>query len=226
MQLSDTTMTVLKNFSSINENIVIEPGVELKTISEAKNIIGKATVDTPFEQMIGIYQLSDFISTLSLCDDPSLKFVSEPSSVLIGDTTGVSQAKYYFSNPEALTKPTRDIVMPTPEVEFELSGANLEKIKKAASVLGHREVVVTSEDDLIRLTVMDTSNSTANTFSIDIAGSFESTDFMFVWAIENFRMVPGDYRVELSSKLISHFENLHSPIEYWIALEKNSKYGV
>ena len=225
MQLSETTMTVLKNFSSINENIVIEPGAELKTISEAKNIIGKAKIDTEFENQIGIYHLSDFLNTLSLCDDPQLKFEAEPSSVMIGDASGISRAKYFFSNPEVLTKPTRDIVMPSPEVTFDLSSANLDKIKRASSVLGHKEVVVTAENDLIRLTVMDSSNSTANSFSIDVAGSFESQNFTFVWAIENFRMIPGDYKVELSSKLISHFVNVNSPVEYWIALEKNSKYG-
>ena len=39
MNISEETLDVLKNFASINPNIVIKPGQQLKTISEAKNIM-------------------------------------------------------------------------------------------------------------------------------------------------------------------------------------------
>ena len=35
-------------------------------------------------------------------------------------------------------------------------------------------------------------------------------------------MLDGDYDVEVSSKSISHFKNKKLPVEYWIALEKDS----
>jgi hypothetical protein len=224
MQLTENTMNVLKNFSSINENIVFEPGVEIKTISEAKNIIGKAVIDNEFSREFGIYQLPEFLNTLALCDEPSLDFGDD--FVSIGDTTGVSRAKFYYSNPEVLTRPTKDIVMPSADVSFTLTADTLAKVKRAASVLGHTEVTVSVIDGVLCLTVLDSANSTSNTFSVDVAGDYSSTDFNFVWSIDNLRIVPGDYKVELSSKLISHFANQQHPIEYWIALEKNSKYGV
>jgi len=224
MQLTENTMNVLKNFSTINENIVIEPGKQIKTISDAKNIIGKAVIDNEFSTEFGIYQLPEFLNTLALCDDPSLEF--EENFVSIGDKTGVSRAKFYFSNPEMLTRPTKDIVMPSAEVSFALPADTLSKIKRAASVLGHTEVTVSVKNNVLCLTVLDSENSTSNTFSVDVVGEYSNDDFNFVLSIDNLRIVPGDYNVKLSSKLISHFANQTHPIEYWIALEKNSKYGV
>ena len=224
MQLTENTMNVLKNFSTIHENIVFEPGVEIKTISEAKNIIGKAVIDDEFTTEFGIYQLSEFLNTLALCDEPRLEF--DEGFVSIGDTSGVSRAKFFFSNPEMLTRPTKDIVMPSSEVTFALSSETLAKIKRAASVLGHTEVTVSVKDGVLCLTVLDSANSTSNTFSVDVVGEYEDENFNFVWSIDNLKIVPGDYKVQLSSKLISHFANQQHPIEYWIALEKTSKYGV
>jgi len=38
--------------------------------------------------------------------------------------------------------------------------------------------------------------------------------------------LPGDYQVEISSKLISRFAHKEMNVSYWIALEKTSNYGV
>jgi hypothetical protein len=43
--------------------------------------------------------------------------------------------------------------------------------------------------------------------------------------IGNLKMLPGDYTVSISSKLISHFKNTNLPVEYWIALEKTSTFS-
>ena len=45
MELSDRTLNVLKNFANINSNIVFREGNVLKTISVAKNILAKVTLD-------------------------------------------------------------------------------------------------------------------------------------------------------------------------------------
>ena len=42
---------------------------------------------------------------------------------------------------------------------------------------------------------------------------------------ENLKMVVGDYNVHISSKGISHFENMTTKLDYWIALEPDSNYG-
>ena len=50
MKLSEHTTSVLKNFATINQNLVIKEGSELLTMSAMKNIVGKATVEKMFSK--------------------------------------------------------------------------------------------------------------------------------------------------------------------------------
>ena len=223
MELSDNTLHVLKNFASINQNIVITEGQTVSTISDARNIMSQAQLDTPFTQKFGIYDLNEFLNVISLVDTPQLQFDS--NYVMVSDTSGRARAKYFFSDPEMLTSPNKEIVMPPPEVSFTLSNSTLNKIKRAASVMGHSEVSVASVDNVICLSVVDSQDKTSNVFSVDVGGEYEQEDFNFIVKIDNLKVIPGDYKVSMSSLLISHFVNEQLPIQYWIALEKNSTYG-
>ena len=52
------------------------------------------------------------------------------------------------------------------------------------------------------------------------------TNYDFQFLISNLKLVPGDYEVSVSSKLISHWKCINNnPVEYWIALEKSSTYN-
>ena len=64
MKLSNGTVTVLKNFSTINQNLVIKAGSKISTMSAMKNIIAKATVEETFPRDIAIYDLNEFLSAL------------------------------------------------------------------------------------------------------------------------------------------------------------------
>lgn len=224
MELSDKTMSVLKNYATINPNIVIEKGNTVKTISEAKNVLSSSSLDMVFPETFGIYDLNEFISVLSLVDAPRLKF--EKSYVLVTDSSGRSRTKYHYADLDVLTTPTKDVKMPDPEVKFILDRATLSKIKRAASVLGHTDLSVTASNGVISLSVIDSKDTTSNVFSIDVDGTFGEFNFNFVFNIGNLKMVDGDYEVGISSKLISHFVNNETATEYWVALEKSSTYGV
>jgi hypothetical protein len=225
MELNEYTLSVLKNFSGINPNMMIREGSVIKTISEARNVLATAVVDVEFPQDFGIYDLNEFIGVLGLVDVPRLKFSEE--SVIVGDSTGRSKVKYFFSPLETLTTPQKDITMPEAEVKFTLTQETLNKIKRAASTLGHDEVSITGENGVISLSVVDSQNSTSNAFSIDIDGEY-STDasFNFIISISNLKILTGDYDVELCSKMISCFKHKELNVKYWIALEKTSSYGV
>jgi len=225
MELNEYTLNVLKNFSGINPNVLIKQGNTIKTISEARNVVATAIVEQEFPQDFGIYDLSEFIGVLSLVDVPRLKFAEE--YVTVGDSTGRSKVKYFFSPEETLTSPQKDIIMPESEVKFTLTNDTLNKIKRAASALGHDEVSITGKEGVISLSVVDSQNSTSNTFSIDIDGEYpEGTEFNFVLSISNLKIITGDYNVEISSKRISRFTHKELNVQYWIALEKTSSYGV
>jgi hypothetical protein len=223
MELSDNTLQVLKNFSTINQNVMIRAGNTIKTISEARNVLATAVVDVDFPQDMGVYDLNEFLGVLNLVDTPRLKFGDGFTTV--SDSTGRSKVKYFFSPEETLTTPQKDINMPDADVKFVLDNDTLNKLKRAASALGHDEVTISGKDGVLSLSVVESQNSTSNAFSIDIDGDFGEAVFNFVLNISNLKILPGDYDVSISSKLISNFSHKELNINYWIALEKTSTFN-
>ncbi len=224
MELKDETLSVLKNYASINPNIVIQQGNTIKTMTEARNVLSSATLSEDFPQEFGIYDLNEFLGVINLVGEPRLKF--ENDYVVVTDSSNRSRVKYFYSDPEMLTTPTKDVKMPPADVSFILDNDTLGRIKRAASTLGHSELSIKGKDGVLSLSVVDSQNATSNAFSIDVSGDFADDNFNFIFNIANLKMIPGDYEVGISSKLISHFVNKEMGIEYWIALEKTSNFGV
>lgn len=225
MNISNETIDVLKNFAAINPNIVINPGQVLKTISEAKNIMAIADIQEDFPQSFGIYDLNEFLSVISLIESPDIDFDSKFATI----KSSTSSVKYYFSEPEILTTPQKDITMPECEFGVSITEEQLSQLKKAAAVLGHSELVLSGNDGNITATISDEKDATANTFSFDLDSDNEcKNDFDFVINIANLKLLPGDYFVSISSKLISNWTNVSrtAPINYFIALEKSSEFRV
>ena len=223
MQLNDETLAVLKNFASIQPNVVLNEGNVVKTIAEAKNVMAVATLGQSFDKSVGIYNLEEFLSVLGLVDDPDLAFHDDFVTVQSG--SGRSNVKYFYSDPSILTSPAKDIPMPEAEVKFTLDEATLNKIRRAAGALGHEKMTITATEGGVMLTVVDNTDSTSNAFEIVVPGSVDSEDFTFVMNIANLKLISGDYDVEVSSRLISKFTNTGTDICYFIALEKSSTYG-
>jgi len=224
MELKESTLQVLKNFSTINLNLVVEPGNVVKTITEAKNVLAEATLEESFPVGFGIYDLNEFLSVVSLVDNPTLKF--DDNYVIVSDSSGRSKSKYFFSDVEMLTAPSKSITMPSSDVKFTLDSETLSRLKRASSALGHTDVSITPADGALQLSIVDPQNATSNTFSIMVDGEYTESKFNFVLNIANLKIVDGDYEVSISSKLISNFVNKSSAVQYWIAMEKSSTFGV
>ena len=155
---------------------------------------------------------------------PTLRFESD--YVVVSDNTGRSSVKYFFSDPDMLTTPSKSVNMPEAEVKFSLDTDTLSKIKRASAALGHDEISITPSDGAITLTVKDSKDATSNTFAIDVEGEYpEGVDFNFILNVGNLKVVNEDFDVSISSKLISQFASKQSATEYFIALEKTSVYG-
>jgi len=224
MELCENTLNVLRNFSGINQNIMIRSGNNIKTMSETRNMIATADVSEQFAKDFGIYDLNEFIGVMGLVDTPNLKF--EDDFVVVSDSSGRSKVKYFYAAEETLTTATKDVKMPEADCKFVLDNDTLNKLKKAASTLGHNEVSIQAKDGVLSLSVVENQNATSNAFSIDIDGDFkQDAVFNFIISISNLKILPGDYDVEISSKLITQFKNKEVPLTYWIALEKSSTYG-
>jgi len=221
MELSSQTLQVLNNFASVNSNIVIHTGNVLRTVSESKTILARAEIDEEFPSGFGIYDLNEFLSALSLVESPRITF--DENNMDISDGSGRSSLKYFYSDPSILTTTSNEIVMPEADVTFRLDRETMNKIKKAASVLGHTEVSVQNDDGVIVLAVANNEDASSNEIKIAVDGEASSDDFKYIFSIANLKMIEGDYDVSLSSKLISHFVNTESNVEYWVALQKTSK---
>lgn len=220
MQANDM-LEVLQNFGSINQNIVFKQGTALSIVSEAKNVMAKIELDEPIPMDFGIYDAQELVRVMSLVDDAEIQF-NKDSLSLAGNGSSI---KYYYSDIDMLTQPpSRDVTMPEPEVKFTLTQETLNKLKRAASALGHKQIKVDADDESVKLVITDTGNATANNFTIRVEG--EATGDLsagFTIGIDNLKLMPGDYEVRVSSKLISHFKNTDRNVQYWIALEKDKK---
>ena len=222
MQLSDTTLDILRNYSSINQNLLIEPGNVIKTVNESRTILSTATIAESFPKEIGIYDLNEFIGAMSLVQKPTLDFKDE--YITLSDESGRASVKYFTAAKETLTKQQKTLSMPESDVKFKLDNDTFNKLKKAASTLGHKELSITAKDGVLSLSVVENQNATSNAFSIDMDGEFkQDAVFNFILNFDNLKLLPGDYDVEISSKLVTQFSM--DNLKYWIAVEKTSTYG-
>ena len=95
MNLSTNTVTILKNFSEINKNILVKPGKRLQTISTLKNILAEADIDNKFEQEFAIYDLPEFLRAIELFTKSDIKF-NGTRNLVISDTNSASSIKYFL----------------------------------------------------------------------------------------------------------------------------------
>ena len=219
MKLSNGTINVLKNFSTINQNLVIKEGSDISTMSAMKNIVAKAKVEEDFTKEFAIYDLNEFLSALSLFGTPDLDF--QDDYVVITEEGSAKSLKYWYSDPSVVTTPTKDITMPSNEVKFDFSSDSLAEITKAASVIGAPDMVLEKG----KLRVTDKKNTTANDYATELDVPDSDVDYKFWFKVENLKLLPGSYNVEVSSKNISRFSNSNVDIEYYIALEPESSYA-
>ena len=221
MKLSDKTISVLKNFSSINQSILFKEGSKLRTISVMKNILAEATVTEEFSRDFGIYDLNQFLNGLSLHASPELDFGNDGYVVI---REGRSRSKYFFADPNVIvTPPEKAITLPTEDVCFELSTSVLDKLLKAAAVYQLPDICAVGEAGVVKLVVRDRKNDTSNAHE-EVVGETEA-EFSFNFKVENIKVLPGTYDVVVSQKLLSRFTSKNHDLTYYIALEPDSTFG-
>ena len=220
MKISNDTRNIFKNFSTINSGIRVKSGNKLETISQMKNILAVATIDESFPQDFSIYNLPEFLGATSLLDDPDFQFGD--SSLTVADNN--SSLAYFYASEGMVTAPDKMITMPDAEIVIDISSTLLSELQKAASVLGVNDLILSSDGTTIKLEVTDKKNTTSNTFS-RIVGVGNGVSYTMNFKIENLKVLDGNYEVSVSSKGISHFNNKDVDLEYFIALEPDSKYN-
>ncbi len=221
MKLSDKTITLLKNFSSINQSILFKQGNSLRTISVMKNILAEAVIEEDIPKDFGIYDLNQFLNGVNLYQNAELDFANDGYVVIKENKI---RSKYFFADPNVIiTPPDKSINLPSEDVCFLLDTKELDKLIKAASIYQLPDLSVVGEAGVVKLVVRDKKNDTSNDFSIIVGETDE--EFVLNFKVENIKILPGNYEVTISSKLLSRFKNTGFDVTYYIALEPDSTFG-
>jgi hypothetical protein len=217
MKLSQPAIQVLRNFSTINPSIQFQEGNVLKTISPNKNMMAKAILDENIPSTFAIYDLSRFLGVVSLFDSPAFEIGEKMVSI---QSPG-RRVNYTFADPSTIvTPPTKEINIGIADVEFELKQENFAEIMKALGVMSFPDLCIVGEDGKVILRATDTKNPSSDKYDIEVGET--DVNFVAVFKTENLKIIPNTYQVEITSKGISHFKS--DSVEYWIAIESNSKF--
>jgi len=223
MKLSNETLTVLKNFSGINQGIQFKKGSKLTTVSSGKTVLAQANLKDVFPQDFCVYDLNQFLSVNSLFKDSAdLNF--DDSNVIF--KSGRSKISYRMTAKEMIvTPPEKDITLPSVDCEFKLTQEDYEWVMKTASVLSSPHIGVQSDGETVEVITFDANDNSAHTNSIQV-GEGNGKKYKIVFKTENIKLIPGTYDAKISFKGIGHFQNTTNDIQYWIAFEaKETKIG-
>ena len=220
MKLSKSTLDILKNFSNINQSICFKEGTELSTLSIQKKILSRANVEEKFPKSFAIYDLSEFLSGLTLFEDPEFSFDND-NYVIIKDRKNSS--RYFFADPSTIvTPPENKVELPSKDVCFTVAWSDISNVIKAAAIYQIEDLAVVGDGSKIKLVVRDKKNDTSNSYAVDVGTTDKS--FSFNFKVENLKLLPGDYQVVISKQNASLFRDANRDLEYLIALEPDSKY--
>ena len=222
MKLSDSTLSILKNFAGINNSILVKKGNRLRTISVAKNILAEANLGEEFPSDFALYDLNQFLNVNnSLFRNPELDFTDNGYVVI---SEGESKQTFFFADPNVIvTPPDKEITLPTEDVCFELSTEQLDKLLKAAAINQLPDFSAIGRNGKVNLVVRDKKNDTSNRHE-EVVGE-TSDEFSFNFKVENIKVLPGTYDVIVSKKLLSRFTSKNQDLTYYIALEPDSTFG-
>jgi hypothetical protein len=218
MKLSDRSIQVLKNFSSINPSIQFKEGNVLKTISPKKTVLASASLDTQIPNDFAIYDLSRFLGVLSMIKDANF----EVQEKLVNISTAGRKVSYTFADPSTIiTPPDRDIDIGESDVNFRLEEKQLDEIQRAMGVMSFPDLVVTSEDGKIILRATNSKVSTSDKYDIEVGETDQQ--FNVVFKAENIKLMSDSYDVAISSKGIGYFKS--DSLQYWISIESTSTFS-
>ena len=220
MYLSQETVSILKNFSTINQSILIKAGKKLRSMSVMKNILSEADIIEEFEKDVAIYDLNQFLNCLTLI--PGGEITLDDTSIVVSD--GTNSIDYRYSDPSVISAPPeKELKLPSEDVEVVLTEDHLETVKKAAALLQNPDVSLVGDGSTIYLTVRDKKNSGSNSYKIEVGET--EVDFQFNLKVENLKLLAGDYDVTISQKNLARFTSHSRPLVYFIALEPDSTYA-
>lgn len=218
MKFSNETLSVLKSFTAINKSILMKPGNVLKTITPEKTLIAIAEVPDEIPSEACVYDLSRFLSILSLYNDPDVEFGDKYFII----SEGKRRTKYVYADISMIhTPPEKDINIPSEDVVVDVTESDLSSVLKAAGVLQFTEIAFVGESGKCYLKAIDSANDNADDFGVEIGETDD--EFKVIIKTDNLKLMPMDYKVTICSKGISEFKG--DNVTYFVAIDSKSTYN-
>jgi len=199
------TIEVLKNAAAINQGILIVEGNQIRTMSVMKNVFLTANVPDTFDREFAIYDLNEFLSTLSLFDKPEVAYKDDHILVV----SGKSKVKYYYSSASVVVAPPKDkTIKITGDFSFKLPEVILSQLIKAASVMKLDTVEIAEHG----LRAFNKKNG-GNQYDVkieDTTGDLKETKLL---TIELLKLLPRDYTVTVGERA-AKFNSIDGDLEY------------
>jgi hypothetical protein len=218
MKLTKETQNLVKNFASINMNLLIKQGTKLSTKNEGNNVFAEATVTEAFPQDFGIYDVNEFLGVVSLFEDPDFTFNDD----IVEVKQGKNIIKYKAADVNTLKAPTKSIAFPEDEtnISFKLTASDLDNIIRSANILKVSDVSISGDGSNVTALVFDNKNPLCNKFEIDLGAT--DRKFIAYLKVENLKMLPGAYDVTIAKMKICRFKNTSAELAYYVAVETGS----
>lgn len=231
MKITDNTLKVLKNFGSIQPNILIQEGSIIRTIDGASTVYAEYTCPEVFP-WICLYDLNQFLQIHSLLGPDVEIDAGNNTMIRIYNTEGEETAIFYMSDPEMLMVPTKTIS----NISFDVSGivlkeSVLKQLKRAAAILKATHICLESVDvngingDLsCQISVLDPKPIRSQSNSMQrILGPYKGTvEFRLIFDLGQLNFVEGDYMIEANSKFAKFTHCGGLDLRYWIAADTKS----
>lgn len=224
MQISKRTIDILKNFTLINESLLIRAGNVLATINKQENVLARAETAETFPCDFAVPDLKMLTSMLGSMSQPGIRFKSDSMVVYEAkkdakDTTMTVEP----TEPRAIKYPKFGAEqMATVDLTFPIEAADLKDLTTSAKKFRYEQIELLCEDDGDVKAISGGRRSRLYTRTSGWERTLGKSNhrFRFVFHTDLWLMMPGDYTIELSAEGIAHF--IGKGIEYWIVVEDGS----
>jgi hypothetical protein len=214
MKLSEFTISVLKNFSTINNGLVLKPGTVQKTMSTEKFILAEANLTDSFPYEFGIYDLPMFLGNVTTLENPTLEFNEQ--TVEMDD--GSAHLSYFGCSTNLITSPPdKELELSKIDAEFDLSNATLQKLLRLGNMNNLPFLSIVGEQGKLKIKTHDNSD-TSNVATITI-GDYDGSDFVAKFKTEHLKLIQDDYHVKVALGAFATFQNQAKTLKYFVALQ-------
>jgi hypothetical protein len=208
LKFSESTISILKNFASTQNSIRIVPGNVISIGTDNKATQARATVSETFTTEFGIYDLSKFLSILSLFKEPEIEFKDKQLVI----ASGAQKVNYSYAAPNLIYRPEKEPKLNS-DVTFNVTHDILNGVIKALNVLQLPELAIVGEEGKISLQAVKSKERSADNYSV-IVGETDR-NFRAIINAGYLKMIARDYEIIQDIRGMTMFNG--NDVVYWIA---------